>query len=203
MNSFMSLDFESTSQYVNVARIVEWGLITFKYQQEWKIYARHSQLVDPGVAIPAAATAVHQIDDAVVAGSPPTRQALTKLLPRLRNVVVLGYNLVEYDIPLLLNECRRHGLDDLFLDVFATVGIVDVMPWAVRNVTAPKYRRGARTLGAMAARVGVGLERAHNAADDAEATGRLALALVESGAMPPLGEAVEAARSTWAHLRRR
>lgn len=213
VSRFLSVDTETTGRSWLHDRIVEVGVVEFRLggseltetgsRDQWHVTSSTSTLVDPGIAIPPAATAVHSITDADVAGSPPTRQALTILLPRLRNTMILGYNLVEYDVPLLRQECRRHGLDDLFLEVFATVGIVDVMPWAVRDVAASRRRRGIRTLSAMTARAGVMLERAHSAADDAEATGLLALSLIAAGKMPQFGEAAEAARSTWRHLLRR
>lgn len=211
VSSFLSFDLETTGTSYLRDRVVEVGVVGFRClkvhedgvdKAKWFVAAKSSQLVDPGVAIPAAATAVHGIDDAAVAGSPSTRSALLTLLPRLRGLVV-GYNLVEYDLPLLLHECRRHGLVDEFYAMLDAVEIVDVMPYAVAGVKASKYRKGARTLGASTSRHGVELKRAHGAVDDAEATGLLALGLMAAGRMPQLGEAAEAARSTWAHLRRR
>ena len=202
--TFAVLDLETTSKYVSVARIVEYAVVTFTSQTDgYSISTRFSSRVDPGESIPREASAIHGIYDHDVVSAPSTRQALPTLLSSLHGQVVVGYNILEYDIPCLAAECRRHGLDAAWRDcINSLLGVVDVMPWAARTTQAPQYRRGARTLSTMSRRHGVVLESAHAAADDAVACGHLMLSLMSSGAMPVgLGDVVEATWSTWQHLR--
>jgi DNA polymerase III epsilon subunit-like protein len=199
-HSFLVLDLETTSKWSSHARIVEYAVVTFTQQpsQDFAVSATHTSRVDPGEPIPREASAIHGIYDHDVVSAPSTRQALPMLLSALQNQIVVGYNIVEYDIPCLAVECRRHGLIDEFTATMSSLcGLVDVMPWAARTSSAPQYRKGARTLATMSHRHGVVLESAHTASDDAEACGWLMLSLMRSGAMPAeLGDVVEATRPT-------
>jgi len=195
--TFAALDLETTSKHVSVARIVEYAVVTFTSQSDgYSVSSRFSSRVDPNIPIPREASTIHGIYDHDVVSAPSTRQALPMLLSALQNQIVVGYNIVEYDIPCLAVECRRHGLVDEWQSCTASFrGLVDVMPWAARTSSAPQYRRGARTLATMSHRHGVVLESAHTASDDAEACGWLMLSLMRSGAMPAeLGDVVEATR---------
>lgn len=199
--TFATLDLETTSKHVSVARIVEYAVVTFTSQRDgYSVSSRLSSRVDPNISIPREASAIHGIYDHDVVSAPSTKQALPMLLSSLRGQIVVGYNILEYDIPCLAAECRRHGLVDEFAATMSSLrGLVDVMPWAARTSSAPQYRKGARTLATMSHRHSVVLESAHSASDDAEACGWLMLSLMRSGAMPAeLGDVVEATRS---HIR--
>lgn len=223
--SFLSFDLETTSKQPQQARIVQAALVEFELfllsdlgcsvaarscpdhlrryalSSEWRECSRYVTLVDPGVAIPSQATQIHGIDDAAVAAAPTTKQVLPELLRRLRGSILIGYNIVDYDLPTLQAECRRHYLADDFRDMMKSLrGVVDVMPWAARTSTAPQYRRGARTLETMSRRHGVALAAAHDAGEDAAATGKLMLQLQAQGDMPCLDDCVEATITTWQHL---
>ena len=220
-HSFVVLDLETTSKWSSHARIVEYAVVSFErflisslgctvsartcpdnirhhaVADEWRRCSAYSSRVDPGESIPREASAIHGIYDHDVVSAPSTRQALPMLLSALQIPLVVCYNIVEYDMPCLAAECRRHGLVDEFAATMSSLrGLVDVMPWAARTTQAPQYRRGARTLATMSHRHGVVLESAHSASDDAEACGWLMLSLMRSGAMPCLSDVVEATRPT-------
>jgi DNA polymerase III subunit epsilon len=203
---FQVLDLETTSRFTQEARIVQWALVGFSRRSDgsWGCdpLHRHVALVDPGVAIPTEATAIHGIRDADVVAAPTTKQSLPWLLRYMQGAWLCGYNILEYDLPVLREECRRHGLTGLFRDAMTTLRtVVDVLPWASRTTSAPTFRKGARTLGTMAQRHGVATGRCHDAGDDAEATGRLMLSLVASGHMSCVDDLAEASAGTWEHLR--
>lgn len=184
---------------------MEAATVTFTSQPQhgYVVSSRFSTYVDPGEAIPVEASRIHGVYDHDVVAAPTTRQALPRILSSLRHLVLVGYNILEYDLPVLRAECRRHDLgDDFDVTMSSLKGLVDVMPWAARTTREPMYRRGARTLATMSARHGVEMGRAHSAVDDAQATGELMLALMSSGAMPCLGDVVEATWGTWSSLRR-
>lgn len=132
-------------------------------------------LVDPGVEIPAPATAVHKIttEHARELGRPPA-EAVAEIVAALAallgaGVPVVVYN-APYDLSLLANEARRHGIQALH----SPAPIVDPL---VIDKAVDRYRKGKRTLEAATAVYGVNLDDAHNAAADAIAAGRVAQAL--------------------------
>jgi len=70
-----------------------------------------SSLVDPGVPIPAEATAIHKITDAMVRGEPTIKDLAPKLLEIFEGADLSGFNAARYDIPLLTTELKRAGFD--------------------------------------------------------------------------------------------
>lgn len=65
-------------------------------------------LVDPGRHIPARATAVHGIDDSMVAGKPDIASILPELMALFDGKVVVGHQ-IGFDLALLEQACRRAG----------------------------------------------------------------------------------------------
>jgi len=165
-DTFVSLDFEATSASPRFARIVSAAAVTFS---SGAVIDTFYSLVDPGESIPKDSTLIHGIRDCDVAAAPSTSQVLRQLVPLLtRRRIIVGYNIVEYDLPLLAAECRRCGVNATALQHCT---VYDVYQWT------PLQRSG-RSLTAQCARYGVGLTRAHSADADAEATGRLFLAML-------------------------
>jgi DNA polymerase III subunit epsilon len=164
--SFVSLDFEATSASPRFARIVSAAAVTFS---SGAVAETLYSLVDPGERISKESTQIHGIRDSDVAAAPSTASVLKQLVPLLcSRRVIVGYNIVEYDLPLLAAECRRCGVDAAALQHCT---VYDVYQWT------PVQRTG-RSLTAQCTRYGVGLTRAHSADADAEATGRLFLAML-------------------------
>lgn len=132
-------------------------------------------LVDPGIEIPAQATAVHKITTAHARehGRPPA-EAIAQIVARLAALLGTGVPIVvynaPYDLSLLQHEALRHGVAALE----SPSPIIDPL---VIDKAVDRYRKGKRTLEAAAAVYGVDLADAHNAAADAVAAGRVALAL--------------------------
>lgn len=80
--------------------------------------------VNPGVPIPAAATAVHGITDADVKDAPAFADIAPKVQSIVEGAVLAGYNSRSFDTPLLHAELRRAGLPGIDLD---TVEEIDVL----------------------------------------------------------------------------
>lgn len=199
---FSVLDLETTGKHPRSARVVQVGMSHFV---DGAVSATTRHLVDPRIPIPAEATAVHGVRDRDVADSPYAGAILGRVFTSTWGSLLVGYNLVDYDLEVVRAEAARAtpNLRRSFVEWARSLrGVVDVFPFAAATVTAYKFAKGVRTLSALCAAFGVELGSAHDAGCDAEATGRLALRLVEVGAMPPLDEASEASRSTWAHLLR-
>lgn len=68
-------------------------------------------LVNPGVPIPAGATAVHGIVDADVKDAPPFKQVLAELEGFFDGADLAGFNIVGFDIQIMDAEFRRCGRD--------------------------------------------------------------------------------------------
>lgn len=174
----LAYDTETTGADPMTARIVTADVVRI---EPWgdALDAR-SYLADPGVEIPAEATAIHGIttEHARQHGMAAADMALL-LADDLESawregVPVVAFN-ASFDLTVLDQELRRHhgrGLEITgpVLDPFVIDRAVD------------RYRkagRGGRRLEPVCKHYGVALDNAHNSAADAEAAGRLMLAIAE------------------------
>ncbi|MBW8803710.1 MAG: 3'-5' exonuclease [Catenulisporales bacterium] len=132
-------------------------------------------LIDPGVEIPAEATAIHGIttEYAREHGAPP-RETLDAIADALAAELRAGTPLVvfnaPYDLTLLEAELARHQLAPLA----ARAPVAPVIDPLVIDRQMDKFRKGARTLEAQCRFYGVTITRAHDAAADALAALNLA-----------------------------
>ena len=134
-----------------------------------------SWLADPGIEIPAQATAVHGIstERARVEGR-DAAEVVAEIVAVLRsllaqNVPIVIYN-APYDLTLLDRECRRYAIEPL-------AGPRPIIDPLVIDRAMDRYRSGKRTLEAAAVHYGVELIDAHNAEAYAVAAGRVAQAV--------------------------
>ncbi|WP_261167353.1 3'-5' exonuclease [Microbacterium sp. Marseille-Q6965] len=157
-----------------------------------------SWLADPGVEIPAGATAVHGITtEHARAQGRPAAEVVGEIVQALRTILAGGIPVVAYnaafDLSMLKHEARRHGLDPLA----DPSPVIDPL---VIDKTVDRYRKGKRTLDVVAAHYAVALEAAHEASADAIAAGRVALAIAEryADALPPTVEELHTQQIAWA-----
>jgi DNA polymerase-3 subunit epsilon len=142
----------------------------------------HAWLVDPGVEIPAGATAVHGITtEEARADGVETAEAvheITALLADqlLHGVPVIAFN-ARFDLTCLDREARRHGIVPLIERVGADRMLV-IDPF-VLDKQYDRFRRGKRTLGAVCEHYRVRLDAAHDANADAVAAARVAWRLAQ------------------------
>ncbi len=173
-----AFDTETTSPEPEQARLVSATFLSINPVTS-SVHER-SWLVNPGVPIPAEATAVHGITDQQVwkDGQEP-RDALPEIVTALTaawatGTPVIAYN-APYDLTLLDHELARHGLRSI-----AEHGgpglVVDPL---VCDRRLDRYRRGKRTLTAACEHYKVRLDGAHDASFDAIAAARLAWRLAE------------------------
>lgn len=182
----VGLDTETTGVDTARDRVVQLGVVA----QAPNRLARVSWecLVNPGIPIPLGATAVHQITDAMVAAA-PSFEGVAEVLrawvsePQLPGrdtaeaVVLVGYNLFSYDLPLIVAEYQRIRQPPL-----ATPGYtLDLLLWARWGLRALESRR----LTEVCAHLGVPLIRAHSAAADALAAVELLPIMIDAGMLPP------------------
>lgn len=168
------VDFETTGTNPAQDRIVQWGLVRRDPDGTTALF---EGLVNPGVPIPAEATAVHGITAEMVRDAEPTKVALARLLGELRGCDLAGYNLFGFDLPLLQAELARHGMPTALGDR----RVVDVMQVYFRQqprtlAAAVKHYTSKELVGAHGALVDAGASatvleamlNSHNLPDDVE-----------------------------------
>jgi DNA polymerase-3 subunit epsilon len=104
----VSLDVETTGINPRTDRIVQLGVVKV-YPPELTV-RRWMTLVNPGIPIPKAASEVHGITDATVAGAPSFGQLASRLLAGLSDCDICGYN-VNFDLQFLRAEFARVKID--------------------------------------------------------------------------------------------
>lgn len=104
----MFFDLETTGTDALHDRIVEISMI--KVMPDGTDIQRTVR-VNPGMPIPAEATAVHHITDADVADKPLFSQLAEGLAQSFHGCDLAGFNSNRFDIPLLAEEFARAGID--------------------------------------------------------------------------------------------
>lgn len=165
----VGFDTETTGVDVGTDRIVTAAVV----RRDRSGTTARTWLVDPGVPIPEAATAVHGIttEQARAAGRPPA-EALEEVAATLaaaftRGEPVVAFN-AAYDLSLLDAELRRHGLPTLPERIGREVRVV--LDPLVLDRWADRYRPGKRRLGDVCAHYGVVTDTLHAADADVVAT---------------------------------
>ncbi|MCK9202813.1 MAG: 3'-5' exonuclease [Bacteroidales bacterium] len=102
------LDLETTGIKVATDRIVEICLLREQVDGTIKIKA---QRVNPEIPIPPEVTAIHGITNEDVRDCPTFKQIAHELDQFLENCDLAGYNSNHFDIPLLVEEFLRAGMD--------------------------------------------------------------------------------------------
>lgn len=100
-------DLETTGIDVTKDRIVEISLIKVLPSGE---EIEKTRRINPGIPIPAEATAVHHISDEDVANEPMFKQIARSLANELTGCDLAGYNSNRFDIPMLDQEFQRAGV---------------------------------------------------------------------------------------------
>lgn len=159
---FVAVDVETTAD--TEQRITEIALVTF---EDGEVVDRRVTLVNPEQRIPWRATQITGIDDAMVRGAPTFARLAARLAARLEGQVVVAHNLA-FDRSRITAELERVGL--------SWPGVAGEV-CTDRLYRALHGKKGKSGLGLACERYGVALERHHRAEGDAEACGRLLLAM--------------------------
>jgi len=102
------IDVETTGTNPNFDRVVELSIIRIQPDgtEEYK-----SHRVNPGMPIPADATAVHGITDADVSSLPTFRQYAKSASDFLEGCDIAGFNVIKFDLPCLEAEFARADVE--------------------------------------------------------------------------------------------
>lgn len=167
----VGFDLETTGPDPETARIVTACVVVHAPGQD--PYSR-TWLVDPGMEIPAGATAVHGVTtEQARAEGIPAGHAFAEIATELaaandRGIPLVAFNAC-FDFTVLDREARRHGYAPL-----APTRVVDPF---VLDKQVDRYRRGGRKLTDVAAHYGIRLDNAHAADADALAAVEVARAI--------------------------
>lgn len=101
-------DLETTGVNLSSDRIVEIAII--KVLQDGTRQVKR-KLINPEMPIPKQTTDIHGITDEMVKGAPTFKQAGNELKQFIENCDMGGYNSNRFDIPMLMEEFLRAGID--------------------------------------------------------------------------------------------
>jgi DNA polymerase-3 subunit epsilon len=160
------LDVETTGRDASVDRVVEVGIVVGR---NGEVVARYNWLINPGIPIPAEVSAVHGITDEMVKDKPRFEAVAPEIAQALRGCIPAAYNAL-FDRAFMMSEFSRAKADVTGVPALTReVEWIDPLVWA-RDI---QHDEKSRALGDVAARLGVKLEQAHRASDDAEAALRV------------------------------
>lgn len=101
-------DLETTGTNPRHDRIIE--VAALRVNPDGK-EERYVSRVNPGCPIPAASTRIHGIHDEDVAGEPTFAEIAPQLALFLHNADLTGYGIARFDVPMLVEEFKRAGMD--------------------------------------------------------------------------------------------
>jgi DNA polymerase-3 subunit epsilon len=186
------LDVETTGRDASVDRVVEIGIVIARHGL---VTARYNWLLNPGIPIPAEVSAIHGIKDEDVKDAPRFDAIAHEVSAALSGCLPGAYN-AAFDRAFLVSEFGRTAPAPSAGDgasAASTPAAAAVPPalrkdveWVDPLVWAREIQQGekSRALGEVAARLGVKLENAHRASDDAEAAVLVLYSLAKSGKIP-------------------
>ena len=180
------LDSETTSLDPAKARIVEIAAVRLVTGRVDCVDS-FRRLVRPDEPIPAAAVAVHHIDDGKVAHAPAFEQVWPELLAFMGETVLIGHSL-GFDLAVLKRECERADI------AFRPPRTLDTRLLA--QVAQPNL--ASFTLEGLSSWLGLEIKERHSALGDAIAAAHIFSALVpklRDAGVRTLGEAIEACRA--------
>lgn len=101
-------DLETTGLDVKTARIVEIAFMKMFPDERVESFLTR---VNPEMLIPADATKVHGINNFDVMDKPTFKKIAMDVWAMLENSDLAGYNLIKFDVPILINELKRAGIE--------------------------------------------------------------------------------------------
>ncbi|MFM2139349.1 MAG: hypothetical protein RJA57_1656 [Bacteroidota bacterium] len=169
------IDLETTGVNLGTDRIVEIAIVKILTDGNRSVKRK---LVNPEMPIPRQASDVHGISDEMVRDAPTFKQLAQELKQVLDGCDLAGYNSNRFDIPLLMEEFLRAGVE------------FDMKNRKLLDVQNIFHKMEPRTLGAAYKfYCGKNLDGAHSAEVDASATSEILEA--QLARYPELGQTVE------------
>jgi DNA polymerase-3 subunit epsilon len=169
------IDLETTGISLSTDRIVEIAIVKVLPGGE-RVVKR--KLINPEMPIPKSATDVHGISDEMVKDAPTFKQVANEIKQFLDNCDFGGYNSNRFDIPMLMEEMLRAGLQ-LDMKDRKLIDVQKIFHMMEQRTLSAAYKFYCNKT----------LEGAHSAEVDATATWEVLEAQLER--YPQLGDTVE------------
>jgi DNA polymerase-3 subunit epsilon len=169
------IDLETTGVNISTDRIVEIAIVKILTDGTRQVKRK---LINPQMPIPASSSAIHGITDEMVKDAPSFKQAANELKQFIDNCDLGGYNSNRFDIPMLLEEFLRIGMD-FSIEGRKLVDVQKVFHMMEQRTLSAAYKFYCQK----------SLDGAHSAEVDATATWEVLEAQVER--YPQIGNTVE------------
>lgn len=163
-NGYVVFDLETTGLNYTSDRIIEIGAI--KYDGNHREIDRFSTLVNPEKEIPASATAINHITNAMVSGAPPMQDVLPQFVKFVGEYPVVAHN-ASFDISFLHNAAKRAKQAII-------IRYADSLSMARKQFTLSSYR-----LGNVAEYLGIPVSGAHRSMGDCEMLGAIVKVMLQ------------------------
>ena len=168
-------DLETTGTNLATDRIVEIAIVKIMPDGSRQVKRK---LINPEMPIPKTSSDIHGITDEMVKDAPVFRQVANEIKQFLEHADIAGYNSMRFDVPLLVEEFLRAGIE------------FDISGKRHIDVQRIFYKMEQRTLSAAykfyCNKI---LEQAHSAEADASATWEVLCA--QADRYPQMGKTVE------------
>jgi DNA polymerase-3 subunit epsilon len=169
------IDLETTGINITLDRIVELAIVKIS-PDGTKLVKR--KLINPLMPIPASSSAIHGITDEMVKDAPSFKQVANEIKQLIEGADLGGYNSNRFDIPMLLEEFLRAGIE-YTVDGKKLVDVQKIFHMMEQRTLSAAYKFYCSKT----------LEGAHGAEADATATWEVLEAQLER--YPQIGDSVE------------
>lgn len=169
------IDLETTGVNISTDRIVEVAIVKILPDGTRQVKRK---LINPLMPIPQSASDIHGITDEMVKDAPSFKQVANEIKQFMDSCDLGGYNSNRFDIPMLIEEFLRIGMD-LQMEGRKLVDVQKIFHMMEQRTLSAAYKFYCQK----------SLEGAHSAEADAAATWEVLEAQVER--YPQIGETVE------------
>ncbi len=169
------IDLETTGINISIDRIVELAIVKISPDGTQLIKRK---LINPLMPIPAGSSEIHGITDEMVKDAPSFKQVANEVKQFLDQCDLGGYNSNRFDIPMLIEEFLRVGIE-FSIEGRKMLDVQKVFHMMEQRTLSAAYKFYCQKT----------LEGAHGAEADATATWEVLVAQVER--YPQIGDTVE------------
>ena len=170
------IDLETTGINIGTDRILEIAIVRINTDGS---KTNKRKLINPQMPIPEASSAIHGITNEMVKDAPTFKQVANEIKQFIENCDLGGYNSNRFDIPMLVEEFLRSGME-FSVDGRKLIDVQRVFHLMEQRTLSAAYQFYCNKT----------LVNAHSAEADAEATWEILCAQVER--YSNLGDTVEA-----------
>lgn len=107
-NPLVFFDLETTGINITQDRIIEIGMVKMMPNGE---ILRKCNVLNPGIPIPLESSLIHGIYDADVKDKPTFKEVAKEYAKFLEGADLGGFNILKFDIPMLVEEFLRNGVE--------------------------------------------------------------------------------------------